>query len=55
MTVSHVFTVRLSAAQYKILARLEQKLQIDKTNIIRLAITRLAEAEGLLTFSEPKK
>jgi hypothetical protein len=48
MTALHVLTVRLSAAQYKILGRLESKLSIDKTNIIRLALTRLAEAEGLL-------
>ncbi len=48
MTALHVLTVRLSAAQYRILGRLETKLSIDKTNCIRLALTRLAEAEGLL-------
>jgi len=41
-------TLRLSAAQRKVLQRLSRKLQIDQTNVIRLAITRLAEAEGVL-------
>lgn len=48
MTALHVLTIRLSPSQYKVLGRLEAKLNIDKTNIIRLALTRLAEAEGLL-------
>jgi hypothetical protein len=41
-------TVRLSSIQLGQLARLAQKLQIDQANVIRLAITRLAESEGLL-------
>jgi hypothetical protein len=41
-------TVRLSAAQRKQLRQLSKKLSIDQTNVIRLAITRLAEAEGVL-------
>ena len=35
------------------LQRLTRKLQIDQTNVIRLAITRLAETEGVL--QEEKK
>jgi hypothetical protein len=41
-------TLRLSSAQYRALERLERKLNIDKTNVIRLALTRLAEAENIL-------
>lgn len=40
-------TLRLSAIQRKHLERLAEKLQIDKANVIRLAITRLAEQEGI--------
>jgi hypothetical protein len=47
----HILTVRLSAAQYRILEKLERKLNIDKTNVIRLAITRMAESENFLQFS----
>ena len=47
----HIFTVRLSAAQYRILEKLERKLNIDKTNVIRLAITRMAESENFLQFA----
>jgi hypothetical protein len=38
-------TLRLSTAQLKALKVLENKLHIDRTNVIRLAIARLAEAE----------
>jgi len=41
-------SLRLSSTQRRQLQRLAKKLQIDPTNVIRLAITRLAEAEGLL-------
>ena len=41
-------TLRLSPAQRRVLQRLARKLQIDQTNVIRLAISRLAEAEGVL-------
>jgi len=40
-------TVRLSATQRAQLNQLARKLQIDTTNVIRLAIARLAEAEGI--------
>jgi hypothetical protein len=46
----HTLTIRLSAAQYRTLQQLEKKLSIDKTNLIRLALTRFAEAEGLFTL-----
>lgn len=42
------FTLRLSPAQSRILQLLAAKLGIDKTNVIRLAIARLGEAEGVL-------
>lgn len=53
MTTKCVFTIRLSAAQYRILENLERKLSIDKTNLIRFAITRLAEAEGFFSIPAP--
>ncbi|HVJ09919.1 MAG TPA: ribbon-helix-helix protein, CopG family [Acidisarcina sp.] len=40
-------TLRLSASQLRQLDRLADKLQIDKANVIRLAITRLAESESI--------
>jgi predicted transcriptional regulator len=40
-------TLRLSSTQNRQLEKLAEKLQIDKANVIRLAITRLAEQEGL--------
>jgi predicted DNA-binding protein len=41
-------SLRLSSVHKTQLAKLSQKLQIDQANVIRLAITRLAEAEGIL-------
>jgi hypothetical protein len=46
----HTLTVRLTPAQYQVLEKLELKLNLDKTNVIRFALTRLAEGEGILTF-----
>ena len=40
--------IRLSTFHLALLRRLVQKKGIDRSNIIRLAITALAEAEGLL-------
>lgn len=40
-------SVRFTAAQIRMLERLSSKLQLDRTNVLRLAIARLAEAEGL--------
>jgi len=42
------FTLRLSAAQMRTLKKLEDKLGLNRTSVIRLAITRLAEAENIL-------
>ena len=41
-------SLRLSATQQAQLAKLSRKLQIDKANVIRLAISRLAESEGIV-------
>lgn len=41
-------TLRLSSTQMRQLEALARKLQIDKANVIRLAITRLAEQEGVV-------
>jgi hypothetical protein len=48
MATTAKMSLRLSPAQRKTLQRLSRKLLIDQTNVIRLAISRLAEAEGVL-------
>ena len=48
MSTMRQMSLRLSAIQRLQLQRLSQKLQIDKANVIRLAITRLAEQEGII-------
>lgn len=40
-------TIRLSATQRAQLRKLAEKLGIDQANVIRLAISRLAEQEGI--------
>lgn len=47
MTQMERMNVRLSAIQRAWLKRLAEKLQIDQANVIRVAITRLAEEEGI--------
>ncbi|MFC5861110.1 hypothetical protein ACFPT7_02265 [Acidicapsa dinghuensis] len=39
--------IRLSDVQEAQLAKLSEKLQVDETNVIRIAISRLAEQEGI--------
>ncbi|UWZ84666.1 ribbon-helix-helix domain-containing protein [Occallatibacter riparius] len=51
---SNAFTMRLTPAQTKVVEKLSAKLGIDKTNVIRLAIARLAEAEGVIHNSPPR-
>jgi len=41
-------SIRLSPATLRMLDKISAKTGIDRTNVIRLAITRLAENEGLL-------
>lgn len=53
MTTLTPMTIRLSATQRMQLTKLARKLQIDPSNVIRLAIARLAESEGI-THSEHK-
>jgi hypothetical protein len=48
-------TVRLTPAQYRDLERLQLKLHLDKNSILRFALTRLAEAEGIVAFPPAKK
>lgn len=47
-------TLRLSTIQRAQLVKLAEKLQIDQASVIRFAITRLAEAEGVI-IETPKK
>jgi hypothetical protein len=51
MDKTHSLTLRLTHAQYRALEYLERKLSVDKTNLIRLSISRLAEAEGFFTMT----
>lgn len=48
MAATKQTTIRLSSVQRSQLKRLAAKLQIDQANVMRLAITRLAEQEGIL-------
>lgn len=45
LAFTHTLSIRLDDAQYRDLEQLERKLHIDKTNVIRLALTRMAESE----------
>jgi hypothetical protein len=54
MPSSHVMTTRWSRTQHTLLLKLQEKLGLSKNDILRLALTRLAEAEGLLP-TPPKK
>jgi hypothetical protein len=47
MTPMKRMTFRISAIQRAQLKRLADKLQVDQANVVRLAITRLAEQEGV--------
>ena len=40
-------SLRLSTNQLTLLNRLSAKLQLDVSNVIRLAVAKLAESEGL--------
>lgn len=48
----YAFTIRFSPAQTQLLEQLSAQLGIDKTNVIRIAITRLAQAEGVLRSNQ---
>jgi predicted transcriptional regulator len=41
--------IRLSSTQLRALEQLAKKLQIDRANVIRLAISKLSESEGIST------
>jgi hypothetical protein len=47
--------IRLSAIQIRQLEKLSEKLQIDRTNVIRVAIARLAEQEGVGRGPRPER
>lgn len=47
MATMKQMSLRLSATQARQLKELSDKLQIAKANVIRLALARLAEQEGL--------
>jgi hypothetical protein len=47
MAPKKIKTIRLSPLDEKLLAKLSKKLGLDPTNVIRHAIYRLAESEGI--------
>lgn len=40
-------TIRLTPKQDRQLQRLSEKLSLDNTNVLRLALAKLVEAEGI--------
>ena len=48
-------SLRLSAIQRSQLQKLAEKLQIDQSNVIRLALTRMAEQEGIIAAELARK
>lgn len=51
MPATKQITIRLSTIQRGQLKKLADKLGIDQSNVIRLAIARLAEQEGITRSS----
>ena len=47
MTAKPVTSFRISPDQMRKLDKLSKKLGINKANVVRMAINRLAEAEGI--------
>jgi predicted transcriptional regulator len=47
-------TLRLSAIQREMLEKLAAKFQIDQANVIRIAISQLAEREGVTVSKRPR-
>jgi hypothetical protein len=47
MPPKHEFTVRFDTTQYRMLQKLSAQLGIKQTEVLRLALARLAQAEGL--------
>ena len=54
MAATKQTTYRLSPIQRRQLRLLAHKLQINETNVIRLAIARLAEQEGIAPHGKQK-
>jgi len=48
MPSSRTIQIRMSSAHLRLLKQLSIKTGLDRTNVIRLALARLAESEGLL-------
>lgn len=48
MAPFYALNIRLSQAQHRIPEKLAEKLAISKTDVIRFALSRLADAEGVL-------
>jgi hypothetical protein len=48
MAATKQMTIRFSTVHRRQLKLLAEKLQINEANVVRLALTRLAEQEGIL-------
>jgi hypothetical protein len=44
-------TLRLSSVQCEMIEKLAQKLQISQADVMRIALSRLAEQEGIKAFN----
>lgn len=53
MAPSKPIQIRLTPVQWRILRKLSDRLGLDHSNVVRLAITRLAEQEHILHFKDP--
>jgi len=47
MAAMKTVQIRLSPKMINLLAKLSAKTGLDRTNVIRLALTKLAESEGI--------
>jgi hypothetical protein len=47
-------SVRVSAITEEMLDKLSAKYQVDVTNVIRMAVSQMAEREGIVLSKRPK-
>jgi hypothetical protein len=55
VTTLRPIQIRLSAAYLRLLKRLSAKTGLDRTSVIWLAITRLAESEGITHYGDGRE
>ena len=52
-STSKTVQVRFSPSLLRVLRKLSEKTGLDHSNVIRLAVTKLAEAEGIKPATRP--